>query len=95
MYERRTLTPYTFASRTAPEGKRSLLHEELLDFEWRCTQTPASMKLAQLSMRAVELAWDRCNTGSRIKLVPFGSQPCAVALPGGDLDVYVIQVRYC
>lgn len=80
------------ASHAPPGSRRSMLHEELLDFAWRCSPTPADVELADLSARAIELAWRRCGGIPPIRVMPFGSQPCALALPGGDLDVYVDQV---
>lgn len=80
----------SIASQLAPKDSKSQLHDELVDFAWRCAPTPASVKLAQLSARAIELAWSKGHANRPpIRAVPFGSQPCAVALPGGDLDVYV------
>jgi DNA polymerase sigma len=86
----------TVAASTALRGGKSQLHHELIDFAWRCAPTPASTKLAALSARAIELAWIRGGKGPPIKAVPFGSQPSAVALPGGDLDVYITaaEVRF-
>lgn len=82
------------AAGSAPPGsRRSALHEELLDFAWRCSPTAADVELADLSARAIELAWRRCGGTPHIRVVPFGSQPCGLALPGGDLDVYIHQVR--
>lgn len=83
----------SLAARTAPKGGTSQLHDELIDFAWRCAPTPASIKLSELSARAIELAWSRCSSGPAIRAVPFGSQPCAVALPGADLDLYVESVE--
>eukprot|EP00892_Ulva_mutabilis_P006523 jgi/Ulvmu1/4242/UM192_0001.1 len=80
------------ASHAPPGSRRSTLHEELLDFAWRCSPTPADVELADLSARAIELAWRRCGGTPSIRVVPFGSQPCGLALPGGDLDVYIHQV---
>lgn len=81
------------AASLVPQGnRRSLLHEELLDFAWRCSPTQADVELADLSARAIELAWRRCGGVPQIQVVPFGSQPSGLALPGGDLDVYILQV---
>lgn len=82
------------ASQLAPKDRKSQLHDELVDFAWRCAPTPASIKLAHLSARAIELAWSKARINrAPITAVPFGSQPCAAALPGGDLDVYVESVQ--
>lgn len=83
------------AAKTAVEGRRSQLHEELVDFAWRCSPTPASIRLAELSTRAIELAWERATEHPPIVAAPFGSQPCATALPGGDLDVSVYLSAVC
>lgn len=82
-----------YAASLVPAGsRRSLLHEELLDFAWRCSPTPDDVELADLSAKAIELAWRRCGGYPPIQVIPFGSQPCGLALPGGDLDVYINQV---
>jgi hypothetical protein len=88
-------------------GSRSQLHNEIVDFAWRCAPTSQTVRHAALTVRAIEVGWKRAFVseggaqelssliggqakGARpyIKVAPFGSQPCALALPGGDLDLY-------
>lgn len=94
-HEATTFPVSRYAASLVPAGsRRSLLHEELLDFAWRCSPTAADVELADLSAKAIELAWRRCGGTPPIQVIPFGSQPCGLALPGGDLDVYVNQVWF-
>ena len=84
-------------------GKYSALHNELLDFAWRCSPTADEVQLAALTARAVEQAWQRhaqlyhgSKSSERTAVAqPFGSQAAGLALPGADLDLELRAVRNC
>jgi DNA polymerase sigma len=77
-----------------PGEKHSALHNELVEFAWRCSSTFDEVAIASLSNCAIEQAWKRTNQpGGRAIAMPFGSQAVGLALPGGDLDVRVGVVR--
>ena len=67
------------------------LHHEIVDFAWRCAPSQRDVERIRRTLQVVQSAAESA-CGKPVVLQAFGSQPVALALPGGDLDLQIRTV---